>query len=372
MARRRASGWGCSVAAIFVAIGCGSIFALASTASASDATAGLRVVSVSPSVNTKDVSGISPITIRFSAPLPANTPAPVLTPRTPGTWATSGNSLVFTPIGAFPPDGEVTVSIPGGMHGVVAVDGARLKATQTRRFTTEDGSLLRAEQLLAQLGYLPVTWHPQAPLARTQAEFERAVYVAPHGKFAFLGDAPQPLRALWTPGSSSQILQSALTSFDRGEHLPPGSGLSTRFWSTLLRLGRRPALHRNPDGFTYAIADKNIGNNQPETFTIFQDGRVVLETAANTGISASPTADGTYAVYLKFQNQVMQGVSPFGGSYADPVSWVSYFNGSDAVHYIYRSQYGFPQSFGCVELPWAAAEKSYGLLQLGTLVTVEP
>ena len=372
VARWRASGWGCWVAATFVAIGCGSVFGLASGASATVAAARLRVVSVSPSANTKDVSGISPITIRFSAPLPPITPVPVLTPRTEGTWTTQGNSLVFTPNGAFPPDSEVTVSIPGGMHGVVAVDGARLRATRTVEFTTEGGSTLRAEQLLAQLGYLPVTWHPQAPLARTRAEFERAVYVAPHGQFAFLGDVPQPLRALWTPGSSSQVLQSALTSFDRSERLPPGSGLSTKFWSTLLRLGRRPALHRNPDGFTYAIADKNTGNNQPETFTIFQDGRVVLETAANTGISVSPTADGTYAVYLKFQNQVMKGVSPFGGSYADPVSWISYFNGSDAVHYIYRAQYGFPQSFGCVELPWAAAEKSYGLLQLGTLVTIEP
>ncbi len=316
--------------------------------------------------------GTSQIAIRFSSPISASVSVPLLSPRVPGSWTTNGRLLIFTPTGAFPPDSKVTVRIQGGANGVVAIDGARLKATDTVAFTTESGSVLRAEQLLAQLGYLPVAWHPRAPLARTPAEFERAVYAAPGGRFIFPADTPAPLRSLWRPHSaSSQILESALASFDRSEHLPMGSGLSPQFWSTLLRLGRRPLLHRNSDGFTYALVDKNVGNNKPETITIFQDGRVALESPANTGIPASPTADGTYAVYLKFRNQVMSGVSPFGQSYSDPVSWISYFNGSDAVHYISRTEYGFPQSFGCVELPWTVAERSYGLLQLGTLVTVE-
>jgi hypothetical protein len=353
------------------AFGCLSVLGGVSAASASPPAANLRVASVSPSTSTKNVPGTSPIMIRFSSPIATNAPTPVLKPRVPGSWTTNGRLLVFTPTGAFPPDSQVTVTIRGGTNGIAATDGARLKSTDTVTFTTEGGSLLRAEQLLAELGYLPVTWHPRQPLARTTAEFERAVYVAPHGRFMFLGDAPQPLRALWTPGSPSLVLQSALASFDRTEHLPAGSGLSLQFWSTLLRLGRRPMLHRNPDGFTYGLADKNIGNNAPETFTIFQDGRAVLETPANTGISASPTADGTYPVYLRFKNQIMKGVSPSGQTYADPVSWIAYFNGSDAVHYIYRAQYGFPQSFGCVELPLVEAEQAYGLLQVGTLVTVE-
>lgn len=358
-------------ATAIAALGLLSVFGVVSPVFATMNPAVLRVASVSPTANAQGIPGTSPITIRFSAPISPTAPTPVLSPAIPGRWATSGRLIVFTPTGAFPPDSKVTVTIPGGAHGVVAIDGARLKASDTLTFTTESGSILRAEQLLAELGYLPVTWHPHKPLARTMTEFARAVYVAPHGSFAFLGDAPPPLRALWVPGESSQILQSALASFDRSENLPAGSGLSAKFWSTLLRLGRRPMLHRNADGFTYALVNKNVGNNQPETLTIYQDGRVALESPANTGIAASPTVDGTFAVYLRFQNQVMSGVSPFGQHYSDPVSWISYFNGSDAVHYIYRAEYGFPQSFGCVELPWAAAARAYGLLQLGTLVTVE-
>jgi hypothetical protein len=349
----------------------GFLCAVESASASATTTDSLHVDSVSPQLNAKNVLGTSPVTIRFSAPIAATAPTPLLTPPTPGKWTTDGRLLVFTPTGAFPPDSSVTVTIPGGSHGVVAADGAGLKTTDTVTFTTGGGSILRAEQLLAELGYLPVTWHPQQPLARTMSEFDRAVYVAPHGHFFFLGDAPPALRALWNPGTSSQLLESAITSFDRSEHLPPSSGLSAQFWSTLIRVGRRPALHRSLDGFTYALVNKNVGNNEPETLTIFQDGRVVFQSPANTGISASPTADGTYPVYLKLENQVMSGVSPFGQPYSDPVSWISYFNGSDAVHYIYRAEYGFPQSFGCVELPLAAALRAYGLLQLGTLVTVE-
>lgn len=344
---------------------------LSEVASATGSASPLRVVATSPTTGSTGVGGMSAITILFSAPVSENTPFPTLAPNVPGAWAANGRELVFTPTGAYPPEGEISVSIPGGATGIVGVNGAPLKSTDVVSFATETGSVLRAEQLLAELGYLPVTWHPRAPIVRTMAEFERAAYVAPHGRFVFIGDPPAALRALWRQGTTSELLESALRSFDRSEHLGAQSGLSSSVWSTLLRLGRQPAAHRNAAGFTYALVDKNVGNNQPENITIYQDGRVALFSPANTGISASPTVDGTFPVFLRFQNQIMKGTSPFGGKYADPVSWVAYFDGSQAVHYIARDQYGFPQSFGCVELPWAAAERAFALLQLGTLVTVE-
>jgi lipoprotein-anchoring transpeptidase ErfK/SrfK len=75
-------------------------------------------------------------------------------------------------------------------------------------------------------------------------------------------------------------------------------------------------------------------------------------------------------VYEKLQFQIMQGTNPDGSHYADPVSWVSYFNGGDAVHYFPRGSFGFPQSLGCVELPYTAAKQAYPYLPYGTLVTV--
>ena len=77
-------------------------------------------------------------------------------------------------------------------------------------------------------------------------------------------------------------------------------------------------------------------------------------------------------MYEKLPFQIMSGTNPDGSHYADPVQWVSYFNGGDAVHYFPRGSYGWNQSLGCVELPWSTSETAYHLLPYGTLVTVTP
>ena len=97
---------------------------------------------------------------------------------------------------------------------------------------------------------------------------------------------------------------------------------------------------------------------------------MVLRSAANTGIPVAPTADGTFPVYLRYRFQIMRGLNPDGSSYADPVSYVSYFHGGEAVHYFPRGSYGFPQSLGCVELPIGAAAQAWPYLTYGSLVTV--
>jgi lipoprotein-anchoring transpeptidase ErfK/SrfK len=66
----------------------------------------------------------------------------------------------------------------------------------------------------------------------------------------------------------------------------------------------------------------------------------------------------------------MRGTNPDGSTYADPVSWVSYFSAGEAVHYFPRGSYGFPQSLGCVELPYTQAEQVWPYMTYGTLVTV--
>jgi lipoprotein-anchoring transpeptidase ErfK/SrfK len=135
-------------------------------------------------------------------------------------------------------------------------------------------------------------------------------------------------------------------------------------WKALLAASA--AGQRNAHGYSYAIASERL----PETLTIWHDGRKVFSSPANTGISVAPTAAGTYPVYEKLPFQVMQGTNPDGSHYSDPVEWVSYFNGGDAVHYFARGSYGWPQSLGCVELPYTAAKDAYPYLPYGTLVTV--
>jgi lipoprotein-anchoring transpeptidase ErfK/SrfK len=68
----------------------------------------------------------------------------------------------------------------------------------------------------------------------------------------------------------------------------------------------------------------------------------------------------------------MTGVNPDGTPYSDPgIPWVSYFNGGDALHGFIRASYGFPQSLGCVEMPYANAARVYPFTPIGTLVNVE-
>jgi hypothetical protein len=324
------------------------------------------VLAASPSNGANSVAGDAPISIRFSAPLSPTSPLPTLDPAVAGEWTLAGSTATFTPNGAYPPDSRVSVDLPSGHKGIVGVGGRFLHTSLTLSFTVKSGSFVRAEQLLAELGFLPVSWRRQQPIVRGPVAYEKAAFHAPPGNFRLLGEFPSELWTMFRQGTSSPVFESALASFERVERLPLTTSLSAASWSDLLRLGYRPAIHRLSPGFTYALVDKAL----PEKITIWQGGAPVLESLANTGISASPTADGTFSVYLRFENQVMSGTSPWGTHYSDPVSWVAYFHGSEAVHYIARYSYGYPQSFGCVELPWAAAERAWGFLQIGTLVTV--
>ena len=81
---------------------------------------------------------------------------------------------------------------------------------------------------------------------------------------------------------------------------------------------------------------------------------------------------GTAPVYERLQSQIMKGLNPDGTKYADQVYWVSYFRAGEAVHYFPRGSYGYQQSLGCVELPYAQAKFIWPYMTYGTLVTVTP
>jgi hypothetical protein len=49
---------------------------------------------------------------------------------------------------------------------------------------------------------------------------------------------------------------------------------------------------------------------------------------------------------------------------------VNYFSGGSAVHGFPRASYGSPQSVGCLELPIPTAQRVFGIINYGTLVTV--
>ncbi|HEY0719367.1 MAG TPA: L,D-transpeptidase family protein [Streptosporangiaceae bacterium] len=332
----------------------------------------LEITSVTPGSNSRSVTGTSPITVGFSAALAASTPLPKVSPATPGAWKVSGSTATFTPSVGFPEDTSVTLTIPGGSSGVRSADGARknaggyLKSGFSRSFTTASYSPMRLQQLLAQLGYLPLTWTASGtPIAGSDTAGQiAAAYSPPPGTFSWNSGYPSTLHSMWSEGSSNLITTGAIRAFENQHGLTMDGEAGPAVWADALK--DVAAGHQNPDGYTYALASKNL----PETLTIWHDGKEVLSTPANTGIPAAPTVDGTFPVYEKLPFQVMKGTNPDGSKYSDPVYNISYFNGGDAVHYFDRGSYGWQQSLGCVELPMTASKTAYDYLSYGSLVTV--
>ncbi|MGB6452946.1 MAG: L,D-transpeptidase family protein [Streptosporangiaceae bacterium] len=232
-------------------------------------------------------------------------------------------------------------------------------------------STSRLDELLAQLGYLPLTWTPSAgqkvPADKDAAGQLAAAYDAPKGQFTWKSGYPAELRRLWRDGTTDGlILQGAVMAFEQQHGLKVDGIAGPKVWDALLTAVAAHDVNKN--GYAYAIATEA----DPETLTIWHDGQQALQTDADTGIAASPTTIGTSPVYLKHFYQDMKGTNPNGTPYSSPVYYISYFRGNLAVHWYPRASYGFPQSLGCVELPWSAAKTAWQYLSYGNLVTVQP
>lgn len=322
---------------------------------------GLRVVSVSPSPGASAANGAAPVVVEMSGLLAPRSPRPALRPPVAGRWTVDGQRFVFEPAGAFAPFTRVTLILPAA---VTDRAGHRLGRRLSFAWSVAPLGILRAEQILAGLGDLPVHFVGTSRLARMA--LAKAVFQPPAGRFVWSWDAPATLRAAWVPGRPSVVLTGALMTLQSKLGLPVTGVLDEPTARALLAAAGDPGPAIEHLGYRYAY----VTESSPEVFTLYDDGRVVLTSPANTGISLAPTTRGTYPVYLRFATQVMKGTEPDGQPYADPVAWVAYFDGGQAVHYIDRSYYGYPQSLGCVELPWDAAEQAWSLLTIGTLVSV--
>jgi hypothetical protein len=332
--------------------------------------AALKIISVTPAQGARHIDGSGPIMIQFSAPLAAGSAQPVLRPAVAGHWSEIGDDATFTPARPLKPGSRFTVEVPAGLK---AAAGGLLARTVVAHFTTKGYSTLRLAQLLSQLGYLPLNWSASQSVAIRSEEQNAGyrpasqasmAYDPPAGGFRWQAGYPSALVSMWRPSGSSLMLRGAVMAFQSEHGMLTDGTAGPKFWAALFRAARKD--QRNANGYTYAVASKSV----PESLTIWHDGRVVERTLANTGIPVAPTADGTFPVYQRYRFQIMRGTNPDGSSYADPVSYVSYFNGGDAVHYFPRGSYGFQQSLGCVELPYTAAAQAYPYLTYGSLVTV--
>jgi peptidoglycan hydrolase-like protein with peptidoglycan-binding domain len=321
----------------------------------------LTVVGTAPATAAANVASDSTITVTASIPLATNTPQPTLTPPVAGMWKhTAPTTLVFQPSTPFVPSTTETVTIPSGPTGLKSANGKTLAEPATVTFSVAAGSTLRLQQLLAQQGYLPVSFTPTAPLSGPQEMAQPQ-----QGAFAWRWAMPASLESLWTQGTDNVITHGAVMAFQTQNGLGTDGVAGPEVWGKLLQNAAAGTVTQAPYNYVY------VSQALPETTTVYSNGAPVYSTPSNTGVPAAPTAQGTFPVYLRYTVTTMSGTNPDGSHYSDPgIPWVSYFNGGDALHGFDRSSYGSPQSVGCVEMPPANAAIVYPLTPIGTLVTV--
>ena len=320
----------------------------------------LQVLTSAPTGDSVD-SGAT-ISVQFSTDLAPGSPMPTLSPAVAGQWAVLSPSLLqYRATEPLVPGAVETITVPSGPGGVVGSRGQHLATTYTTSFTVAPGSILRLQQMLAELGYLPLNFTAASPL--TSPTQEGAVQV---GTFTWRwANQPASLTSLWTPGTYNVITKGAVMNFEAQHNLKTDGIAGPAVWGAVLTAvenGQGDALP-----YDYVYVTKTL----PETVTVYENGASVYQTPGNTGVDSAPTVDGTFPVYVRYTVTTMSGTNPDGSHYVDPgIRWVSYFNGGDALHGFPRASYGFPQSVGCVEMPIANAAVVYPLTPLGTLVTV--
>ncbi len=315
----------------------------------------LRVTEISPTG--AHVAPDAQLEVRFNNPLAPTSPMPAISPHVAGTWARlSPSALAFQPTTGFLPDSAYLVVVPSTVR---ATNGTRLGVTVERRFVVETGSSLRLNQVLAQLGYLPLRFIPTGIFDPTSSAAQRGVFA---WRFAHV---PSQLMALWQPSAFNTLTKGALMRFQDVTGLPTTAIADGPTWHALLAA----VVHRRVDPGTYDYV--LVTTALPEHLTLYVDFRPIYTTLVNTGITSRPTALETDPVYLRFTVTTMSGTNPDGSHYSDPgIPWVSYFLGGEALHGYIRGSYGWPQSLGCVEMPFANAAKVWPYTPIGTLVTV--
>ena len=321
----------------------------------------LRVVSVTPADAATAVSFTSPVTVTFSSPLAAGAADPTISPAVPGSWTRSGSTLSFAPTGGWSPYTHMTVTVPSGVR---SAEGATLAAPVSSTWSTGAPSMLRLQQVLASLAYLPLTFTASTtPVAGSSVALPGADQ---QGTFAWASpNVPATLAAQWAQGQANGITRGAVMAFEADHNLAIDGSAGPQVWAAL---ATAVAAHQtDPRPYDYIT----VSQTQPETLSVWQGGKVIYTSLANTGVPGAITATGTFPVYERFTTTTMRGTNPDGSKYVDPgIPWVAYFNGGDAIHGFVRSGYGYPQSDGCVELPPAHAQVMYPLDYYGTLVTV--
>jgi peptidoglycan hydrolase-like protein with peptidoglycan-binding domain len=344
------------VAAGAVAVSVALVPTSAASPQAGAATHGpLRVLSITP--HSAWTSPDTPLRVLFNNPIAANSPMPTITPAVAGAWVRlSPDAISFRAAATLTPGRSYRVVVPATTRSTGSM---KLGTAVARRFTVAYGSTLRLQQILAQLGYLPVRFVPTGQFSPASSAVQR-------GAFAWRwATVPKGLTSLWQPGVFDVITKGALMRFEDANGLPTLETPNPAAWAALLTAVANGKI--NHDSYNYVDVTTAI----PQTLTLYVNMKPIYTALVNTGISSRPTLVETDPVYLRFTTTTMSGTNPDGSTYHDAgIPWVSYFKGGEALHGFIRGSYGWPQSLGCIEMPFDNAKSVFPYTPIGTLVTI--
>lgn len=333
-----------------------------STAGWSTAVSGPFAVTSTTPIAGAHTDSDTTVTVHLSHPVDLGGPLPTLSPAVAGSWTrVDARTLAFDATAPMLPGSKETLTVPGGSAGLKDARGQTLPVPRSVPFTISS-STTRLQQLLADLGYLPVRFAPSGPPPAPKETAQPQP-----GSFAWRWtDSLQGLEDHWAPGPYGVLTQAAVMTFQDQHHLTVDGLAGPRLWTALLAAAATG--QKDPQPYDYAFVDKDL----PENLTLYVDGTAKFtHVPVNTGLHGADTPDGTYPVFEHVTASEMKGTNPDGTTYDDPnVPWASYFYQGDALHGFGRASYGSPQSNGCVEMPIAEAGTLWPYTPVGTLVTV--
>ncbi len=297
------------------------------------------------------ISSHSRITVDFSQPIAGISKyLPVITPRVTGSWSTATPySETFTPSGnGFAPGTRVTLRDTAIWQS---------NGTHVRSVAVAPVTQARIDEVLAQLGYLPLTFTP------TGHVIPETTTTVP-GTFAWrYRNIPADLRHTWVRHRA--IMRAGALSAFASDH-----GLWTSNTDTLWPALVHALTHHKFNRFGYSFV--RVYRSLPQYLVVWHNGAYLDREPVNTGIRSRPTNRGIFPIYLRQASGTMTGTNPDGSHYNDSgIRWISYFSDGDALHQFSRSSYGSPQSLGCVEMNESSAHRVWRLTELGTLVDTQ-
>jgi LysM repeat protein len=131
-----------------------------------------------------------------------------------------------------------------------------------------------------------------------------------------------------------------------------------------------PVLDPNlPDaGAHWGVGREIVVDLSTQMTYAYEDGALHFSALVSTGLPATPTVQGEFAIWHKTESQTMSGP----GYYLPNVQWVMYFYQGYGFHGTYwHNNFGNPMSHGCVNMTNEDAFWLYNFASIGTNVWVQ-